>query len=103
MSKLSYEHIGLQGNTVGSVTFKENIIEWTDRAGANVKKFSSNEIVDSKWTLFGPKNAHIKLYMKNGEIVRLDGFPATDFENISNYFSNLYGKPLIIEEVINLY
>ena len=97
--RLSFQHIGLYGFSVGQINFTENGIEWRDRANL-VKMFPKDNITYGNWTMYGPKG-YLKFYLNDGKVVRFDGFSQSDKEKIVEY-ANTLGIVIENEQVLIL-
>lgn len=94
-SRLSFQHIGLFGYSVGSLNFLEDGLEWRDRNNL-VKSFDKENISHGTWAIFGSKG-HLKFYLSDGKIIRFDGFTKADKESIMKFTERL---GLMIEDEV---
>lgn len=94
MSKLAFQNITLTGFHQGSITFKEDRVEWANKYSNN-KEILANTINKIKWSVYGSRG-YLKFYIKNNDKgehqkpQQFDGFNGSDFASIYTYISDLY-------------
>ena len=98
MSKSSFREIGLQGASIGTFALKDDRVEWRDVSGKNVKEYLKGDLAAMSWTLFGQKG-YLKMTMKEGQTVKLDGFQRDDFEALRDLCGKFYSVDLEKEKV----
>jgi structure-specific recognition protein 1 len=94
MSKLSFQNITLTGFHQGSITFREDRVEWANKWNNN-KEILANTINKIKWNVYGIRG-YLKFYINNNDKDEIqkpqqfDGFSKSDFDSINNYILDLY-------------
>ena len=98
MSKSSFREIGLLGASIGTLTLKDDRVEWRDVSGKNVKEYLKGDLAAMSWTMFGQKG-YLKMTMKEGQTVKLDGFQRDDFEALRELCGKFYSVDIEKEKV----
>ena len=68
---LTFQSIGLQGSSLGTITFKDDIIEWKDRSN-NQQTLNKAHISSMKWATYGNK-ASVHIIDADGKSIKFDG------------------------------
>jgi hypothetical protein len=57
-----------------------------------------DDIISLSWLLFGAK-CHLKVFLKDSQVFRLDGFSKSDFEGVQNFAKDYYDIAVSTAEV----
>jgi hypothetical protein len=68
---LTFQSIGLQGSSLGVITFKDDIIEWKDRSN-NQQTLNKAHISSMKWAAYGTKGS-VHIIDADGKSIKFDG------------------------------
>ncbi|KAL7553052.1 hypothetical protein ACHAWF_016299, partial [Thalassiosira exigua] len=108
----AWKHIGLYGHAVGTFAVDPSAVAWKSAAGVDDvetrRVVPANRIAGAMWTVFG-KSGHLRLLIKKEgkdkaeggggsaklpSALRFDGFPANEYDVLSDAFKAHYGIAL---------
>ncbi len=93
----SFANIGLQGHSVGTLSLKDDRLEWRDRSNAHTE-FLAKDIKRMSWNVYGQRG-YLRLDLNNGDWTRLDGFAISDYNGIIQYANAHYNLVVDKEQV----
>jgi len=97
-AKATFREVGLVGASVGTITLKEDRVEWRDISGKQLKEYTKADTTSLAWTQFGQKG-HLKLALTEGKSAAFDGFQRDDYEALATFFRQNYSMELEKEKV----
>lgn len=92
----SYASISLAGQNSGTGTLRLSSkgLAWKAKESSRNVTVAASDLVKVGW-LVGGRAMQIKISMKGGTTLRLEGFRKSDFVDLRNFLQELYGKELV--------